>query len=171
MMNTETTHQNPIPPLRSNHPESSSPQPAYSQQTQMAASNQLEQNSPNPMFNPVAHSQAGMPHLIDYLKTQYRAHIQWMNETRAQQGQALGDPEATIRAAQPVLDFFESFLNTHRPIQIFPIDMNYGIVLDNNDRVALCPGAKNIQGSMQDSGAISITENLTHPGQDGVVGI
>ena len=121
------------------------------------------------MFDPVAHSQAGLPHLLAYLVQQYRAHVQQINITRQAQGQPLADPEATLRAAQPVMEFFTQFLTHHRPLQVFPIDMNYGVLLDNNDRIALCPGVTDIQGTMQDSGAISLSDGRSQPGQDGVV--
>ena len=125
--------------------------------------------SANALFDPILHSQGGCPHLIQHLLVEYRGYIGRANQVRAEQEQRLLDPEAAIRAARPLLDFFESYLRTHRPVQVFPIDMNYGVVLSNNARVAVSPGTPEVQGTMQDSGAIQVSHGMTQPGQEGVV--
>jgi hypothetical protein len=125
--------------------------------------------NPDPLFDARSHTQGGCPHLMELLVAEYREYFQQVNATRKQQDQRPLDPELTIRAARPLLDFFEKYLETYRPVQVFPIDMNYGLVLSNNKRVAVAPGAPNVQGTMQDSGSISVTRGISQPGQDGVV--
>jgi hypothetical protein len=124
----------------------------------------------NPMFNSVAHTQAGMPHITAHLLAEYREWVNQANLTRQGQGQTPVDPEEQIRAAQPLLDFFENYLKVNRPVQNFPVDMNVGMMLSNNKRICISPGIEGIQGSMQeDSGAIGITDGQSQPGQEGVI--
>ncbi len=126
-------------------------------------------NSPDPLFNPETHTQGGLPHLVDFLVAEYRRTIQEANERRAAARKDLLDPEAALRSARPLLDFFKAYLRMHRPIQAFPIDTNYGIVLSNNAHLAISPGMPHFQGTMQDSGAVHVSRGATQPGQEGVV--
>ena len=152
-MNTKGIPQPPIPP----RPQSSRPvDPNMSR-------------NPDPMFSSVAHTQAGMPHLMAMLLEEYRDYVATANLTRQQQGQQEVDPSESIRAAQPLLDFFENYLKVHRPVQTFPIDMNVGVMFSNNQRCCISPGVYGIQGSMQDSGAVAISDGRSQSGQDGSV--
>lgn len=167
-MSTKPDPKLPIPPLQSSRQESPSPLPAYSRKDQTEAPSPSTVNSEKPVFDPVVHSQAGLPHLIAYLVGQFRAHVQRTNQEIPKEEERIAGEEL-IERAQPLLDFFEQFLTQNRPVEIFPIDMNYGVVLDNNDRIALCPGITDIQGTMQDSGAVAISDGRSQPGQEGVV--
>lgn len=126
-------------------------------------------SSPDPLFNPETHTQGGLPHLVEFLVAEYRQLLRQANETRQAQGQALLDPEAVLKSAKPLLDFFKAYLKTNRPVQVFALDANYGVILSNNARVAIAPGTPLIQGTMQDSGAVQVSQGMTQPGQDGVV--
>lgn len=123
---------------------------------------------PDPLFNPLVHTQGEMPHLVELLVAEYREHIRRHNG-QLPVGQAPLDAEKTIRLARPLLNFFEAYLNTYRPVQAFPVDMNYGLVLSNSQRCAVSPGTAQLQGTMQNSGSIGVTQGVSNPGQDGVV--
>jgi len=121
------------------------------------------------MFDPVNHTQGGYPHLIQHMTNKYRAQGELVNAERAKQGMEPIDCELAIQAAKPLLDFFEQYLRICRPVGMFPIDMNYGITLSDNSRVAVCPGTGDIQGTMQDSGAVQVYDGKTQLGQEGVI--
>jgi hypothetical protein len=170
-VNTPQVPPQPIPPLPSYRPASSPHLPAYSPPAPMAPSPPLPLSSigqsPDPMFDSIAHTQAGLPHLLSYLQQQYRQYVRRVNQEQNLQI----NPELAISSARTLLDFCEQFLTIHRPVQVFPVDMNYGVVLDNNDRVAICPGVADIRGTMQDSGAVSISSGRSQPGQAGQAGV
>lgn len=120
-------------------------------------------------FAPATTQSLSLPSLLQHLVAEYREYIRRANETRARQEQKLLDPEATLRAAKPLLDFFESYLNTYRPVQAFPVDANYGLLLSNGMRCMVSPGVVDVRGTMQDSGAIQVSQGISNPGQEGVI--
>jgi len=123
-------------------------------------------NQSDPLFDSVALTQGNLPHLIELLVQQYRAYIGRENEKRAAMTPAREplDPEPTIQQAGPLLNFFRAYLTEHRPAEVFALDANYGLMLTNSMRCAISPGTPTIKGSMQDSGAVSISHGRSQPG-------
>ena len=111
----------------------------------------------DPMFDSVVHTQGEMLSLLDLLKSEYQKYMEGVNRTRSSQDKPPLDAVATLRAATPFLRFCEKYLMRNRPGEVFPIDMNYGVVLSNSQRFAISPGAAEMQGSMQDSPTVAIS--------------
>lgn len=130
----------------------------------------------DPLFDPVAHTQAGLPHLIGYLREKYIAHLD-ARIARLKDNQRSGSKSfqltegATAILAAPATDFIEfaiGFLSEHRVVENFFVDANHGIVLANNDRMVIAP-LTDVAGTMQESGAVSVTHGRSQPGNEGVV--
>jgi len=156
-MSTEGTPRRPIPPLSS----TSQQQPNFSGLQGEAGG--------DPLFNPETHSQGGMPNLLQFLVAEYLAYMGQANKDRAEQGQEPLDAQKTVQKAKPLLAFFEAYLRTNRPVNVFPIDMNYGVQLSNHKRFAVSPGVvEDFRGSMQNSGAVEVTHGRSQPGISGV---
>ncbi len=118
-----------------------------------------------------ANSPDSMPPLIDALVIAYRDSINMENEERQAAGRLdLLDAEIAIGAAQPMLAFFNQYLDTFRPVLAFAVDNNYGIQLANSTRCVISPYRPDeAPGTMQSSGAIEVTSGQSNPGQNGVV--
>lgn len=101
---------------------------------------------------------AEMPPLLDLLEAAY------LNECLM----SGVDSTPTIQAAQPLLAFYKRYLEVYRPVQAFPVDSNYGIMLSNNQRCVISPNLDELPGSMENSGAIQVTTGKSNPGQEGV---
>lgn len=113
--------------------------------------------------------QSEMPSLVQLLVQEFQAQCLRQNSEVSDPAQ-LRDPQIAIQAAKPLLDFFDSYLDLYRPVQTFPVDFNYGLVLSNNLRCTVSPSVETeAPGSMQDSGAIHVTMGKSNPGQNGVI--
>ena len=151
-------------------PRSKNGKKTQGRQTQSQPSDISVQPTENdPMFNSVVHTQSGMPNLIDLMISEYGKYGAKANQDRGANSLPALDIAKTIRVGKPLTDFFKKYLEVNRPVQIFPIDMNYGLVLSNNMRCAISPGVQEIKGTMQNSGAVSVTSGGGNPYQDGIV--
>lgn len=121
------------------------------------------------MFDSAAHTQGGLPHIMQYLWDAYCLHLKEELEKRQAAGKMTVDlPTAKQKA--PATDFARwatEHLAENRVAESFFIDANHGIRLSNNSMVAICPGVE-IRGTMQDSNAIQVTEGRSQPHQEGV---
>lgn len=119
-----------------------------------------------------AHVQGGAPHLLEYLRDKY---VEVLNERISllhQQGKktSFSSGDAVVRSGV-FRDFYAfacEFLAEHRVVENFFVDANHGLVLSNNDRVVICPSV-DIAGTMQDSGAIAVTQGRSQQGNEGVI--
>ena len=66
------------------------------------------------------------------------------------------------------MQFAKRYLDQHRTVETFPVDANCGIRLSNNKRCVLHPPTNAGDGSMQESGAVGVTEGKSQVGQEGV---
>lgn len=119
------------------------------------------------MFDSNTHTQGGLPHLIQFL---WDAYCQYLDdEIRSRIDRRISTVNlATAKAKAPATDFarFASdYLATNRVVDSFFIDENFGLRLTNNQTVAFSPGVE-IRGTMQDSGAVQVTEGKSQPGND-----
>lgn len=113
--------------------------------------------------------QSGMPSLIELLLQEFQDQCLRQNSEEPDPAKLLY-PQHAIQAARPLLNFFEAYLNLYRPVQTFPVDFNYGLVLSNNMRCTVSPSIETeAPGSMQASGAIQVTTGKSNPGQNGVI--
>lgn len=127
------------------------------------------QMSGSDMFDSTAHTQGGLPHLVQHLWDAYGAHLEEKIKERAATGQATVDL-ATAKKRAPATDFAtwaSDYLKENRVVESFFVDANHGVRLANNAMVAICPGVE-IRGTMQESGAIQVTEGRSQPHQQGV---
>ena len=97
--------------------------------------------------------QTGIPHLMQLLRDKWQE----------QHGRTLP------KEAEDFSLWCENYLNEHRTVENWPADSNIGVRLSNNERAVIHPNAPASGGTMQDSGAVSVTEGQTQPGQEGVV--
>jgi len=121
------------------------------------------------LFDSISHTQGGVTHLIQLLWDEYLNHLREAIEKRAKAGKASVTLVEAIRRA-PATDFAKfaaDYLAVHRPVQSFFIDENLGILLRNQKSVAVSPGVE-IRGTMQDAGAVQVTEGLSQEGLNGV---
>ncbi len=123
------------------------------------------------LFDEISHTQGGMNHLMQYLWDAYVRHLETELEARV----AADKPAATLQQAKknaPASHFAKwaaDHLRENRVVENFFIDANHGVRLSNNACLAICPGTV-IQGTMQDSGAVSVTQGRSQRDMDGVVG-
>lgn len=128
--------------------------------------------SEGPMdFDSTRYTQAGLPHLMAALHDAYRRQVQNELLKRKAAGQKVRSLEEALQRAPYAhfLAFCERYLSVNRPVETFAVDMNVGMRLSNNQRVCVSPGHAQVQGMMQDSGAVQVTHGRSQPGLDGVV--
>ena len=77
-------------------------------------------------------------------------------------GEALPKIPATVFAK-----WAAEYLRTNRVVQNFFVDENHGMLLSNNRSVVVSPGI-DIRGTMQDAGAVGVTQGRSSPGNEGV---
>lgn len=120
-----------------------------------------------PLFDSIMHTQGGAPHLLQHLLDEYVKHLNEKTEERTKAGKA-SLPIAEALAKTPMMSFLrwaKEYLATNRPVQNFFVDENLGIRLSNNANVVLSPGV-NLQGTMQDAGAVAVTHGQGQQNQD-----
>lgn len=124
----------------------------------------------SPMFDEIAHTQGGCPHLMQYLWDKYVQYLQKkIEERRASKRPVVEIGEAIKKApALGFVDWASKYLKENRVVQNFFVDENHGLVLSNNDNVVVCPGMP-VMGTMQNSGAIGVTEGRSREGNEGVI--
>ncbi len=133
------------------------------------ARSSVDINNDSALFDEIKHTQAGMPHLLQYLWNRYVLHLQEEISKRQEAKQ----PTVTIQEAlkrAPAISFVtwaSDFLKETRVVENFFVDANHGIRLANMDAMVICPGTT-IQGTMQESGAIAITEGKSQADNEGV---
>lgn len=125
----------------------------------------------NQLFDNHAYTTGGgLPHLLELLHGEYRRFLEYEIARRRQLGQQTISLEEAMTTA-PFSSFYNfcvKYLTQHRPVENFFVDMNHGLKLSNNARVVVCPGTT-VQGTMQDSGAVGVTQGLSQPGMGGVL--
>jgi hypothetical protein len=126
----------------------------------------------NSGFDEIAHTQAGMPHLVQLLWDRYLEHLAKEIETRKEKGLgAVPLPEAIRRApATHFVEFAANYLKRNRVVENFFVDENHGLRLSDNTTCVVCPGT-NVQGTMQDAGEVGVTRGESQPGNEGVIQI
>ncbi len=118
------------------------------------------------LFDSVAYTNGGLPHLMQYLWDQYCEYLQEESDLRKAEGRVVSDL-AMAKKKAPATHFAKwaaDFLKQNRVVESFFIDENHGIRLSDNTRVAVCPGIE-IRGTMQRSTAVEITSGLSQPSQ------
>lgn len=125
------------------------------------------------LFDSAAHTQGGLPHLMQHLWDAYCAHLsEHLEKRNAAQPPGNQTTLATAKAKAPATDFAKwatAYLAENRVAESFFIDANHGVRLSNNAMVAICPGVE-IRGTMQDAGAVEVTHGRSQPHQQGIVG-
>lgn len=123
-----------------------------------------------PLFNSIAHTQGGSPHLLQYLLDEYVKHLNGRIEERTKRKEKSVDLSTAVKntSMMAFLKWAKEYLTKVRPVTNFFVDENLGIRLNNNANVVLCPGI-NIQGTMQDAGAVNVTHGVSQSGQEGVI--
>lgn len=124
-----------------------------------------------PLFDSELHTQAGQPHLLQLLLNKYREHLD--EKLKAMQAAGKKTPVDVDQAtrATPIMVFLKwasDWLRENRPVRQFFVDENMGIQLSNNLSCVISPGI-NIQGTMQDAGAVSVTHGQSQQGNEGIV--
>mgnify|MGYP006890191480 FL=1 len=122
------------------------------------------------LFDSIAHTQGGVTHLMQLLWDEYLVHLRETIEKRTKAGKPSVSLTEAIKRA-PATDFAKfcaDYLAVHRPVQSFFIDENMGLMLRNQKSVAVSPGVE-IRGTMQDAGAVQVTEGVSQEGLNGVV--
>lgn len=123
-----------------------------------------------PFFDSFSHTQGGAKHLLQHLLDEYVKVLNAQIEER----KAAGKPTCTIDEAvakMPMMKFLQfgkDYLTENRPVQNFFVDENVGLRLSNNANIVVSPGI-NVQGTMQNSGAISVTHGVSQREQEGVL--
>jgi len=111
------------------------------------------------LFNSQAYTQAGVPHLMQYLWDKYCEHLQEEINRRIESRRATVDL-ATAKSRAPATNFAtwaSNYLENNRVVDSFFIDENLGIRLTNGVRLAVCPGIE-VRGTMQPVTEIRVTE-------------
>ncbi len=124
-----------------------------------------------PLFDAELHTQGGQPHLLQLLLNKYREHLAGKIEERKKAKLPTPVDADTATRATSALTFLKwasDYLKENRPAGNFFVDENLGLKLSNNLTCVISPGI-NIQGTMQDSGAISVTHGQSQQGNEGVV--
>jgi hypothetical protein len=125
--------------------------------------------NPEGLFDPAKYTTAGQPHLTEHLWAEYRLHLQRLLDARKAAGQPAADIDTAVSKA-PASHFYAfcvEYLLRNRPVTTFFVDTNMGVVLTNTKRLVLSPGF-DLRGTMQNAGAVGVTEGLSQPGMDGV---
>jgi len=98
------------------------------------------------MLSTILNGTAGeLPDLIALLVTAYRKEIKV--------------PEGVQDPSDAFVSWAKSYLTTHRPSEVFPVDNNYGIQLNNGQRLQLCPSTSKegfVAGKMVPDSSIAI---------------
>lgn len=124
----------------------------------------------NGLFDPVAHSQGGCQHLMQHLWDAYCEYLSDQLKARTDKGLAATtiDDAKKKSPATHFVKWAAEYLKANRVVQSFFIDENHGVQLANNTMVAICPGVE-VRGTMQDSGAVQVTEGRSQRNNNGVV--
>lgn len=117
-------------------------------------------------FDSIAHTQGRLTGLMDYLWARYEAHLADRVAERLESGQTSPSAAEALRVA-PARDFCafcSEFLAENYVVEHFPLDSNLGLRLANNDMVALGPNVEEVQGTMQPSESVAVTEGRGRTG-------
>lgn len=130
--------------------------------------------SQDELFDSMARTQGGLPHLIQFL---WDAYVKERLEVAIEEKRATGKPTVDLETAKkkaPAVDFAAwatQYLTENRIMESFYIDGNVGLRLTTMQCVAVCPGINEevAPGSMQESNAIGITQGRSRPDNNGVI--
>jgi hypothetical protein len=123
------------------------------------------------LFDATAHTQGGLPHLVQFLWDEYAKHLDRLLTERKEAGKPVTDLQ-TAKTKAPAVHFAKwasDYLKENRIVESFFIDGNLGIRLTNMKMVAVCPGLDEIRGTMQDSHAVGITHGRSQADNNGVI--
>jgi hypothetical protein len=124
---------------------------------------------PDQLFDPIHHTHGAMPHLLQLLHQEYMQHLLDRTQPGYSGEEYKPVAEGSSRASLPdFMDFATGYLATNRVVENFFLDMNHGIRLSNQKSCSICPGT-DVAGTMQDSGAVAVTQGLSQKGMEGVV--
>lgn len=121
------------------------------------------------MFDDIQHTQQGMPHLLQFLWDEYVNFLKRETAKREKKKQKSVPLPIALKntPATAFLAWAAKYLKKHRVGQQFYVDENLGIQLTNLRSCVICPGVT-IRGTMQDSGAVEVTQGRSQPGNEGV---
>lgn len=114
-------------------------------------------------------AKSGYPDVVTFLEDRYREHLAEVIANR----QAAGQPAANLDVAlkrtslAAFVRFARQYLNEHRVVENFFVDQNHGVRLDNGLAFVVSPMV-DLGGTMQDSGAVGITQGRSQLGNEGV---
>ncbi len=122
------------------------------------------------LFDDIQHTQGGMPHLIQHLWDEYQKYlIEQLEERKKAKKPTVSLEEAKKKApATHFATWASDYLKEFRPVENFFIESNCGVRLTNNMCVAISPGTV-IQGTMQDSHSVPVTEGKSQRDMNGVI--
>jgi hypothetical protein len=127
------------------------------------------QVSGSDLFDSVANTQGGLPHLVQFLWDAYCVYLQEQLDLRRVEGKTTVSLEDAKKKV-PAVHFGQwatKYLTENRVAETFFVDANCGVRLTNNKMAAICPGAE-IRGTMQDSHDVAVTTGRSQPGNNGV---
>jgi len=120
-------------------------------------------------FDSIRHTQGEHPHIMQYLWDAYLEYLESERQERTTRGQS-SLPVAQAKLKAPAINFVlwaANHLRDIRAIESFFVDGNVGVRLNNNKTIAISPGVE-IRGTMQDSGAVAVTEGRSQIGNNGI---
>lgn len=122
------------------------------------------------LFDDIQHTQGGLTHLMQYLWDAYCSYLQEEIDKRKEEHKPVVSlQEAKKKApASHFANWCTEYLKENRPVENFFIDGNVGVRLTNNMCIAISPGT-HIQGTMQESGAVPVTEGKSQRDMNGVI--
>lgn len=102
------------------------------------------------------------PDLLDLLLQEFRAAVERENLVRQTQGLEPVPPSSLTSPAAPLLDFCKEYLARFRPVEVFAVDRNYGVMLSNGRRFVISPRDEDHdelpRGMLPDAGAVAMTD-------------
>lgn len=125
----------------------------------------------NSIFSVEAPTEGKQPHMIQFLWQEYLKELEAGIEKRQQAGQlVLTLAEAARKApATAFCAFCARYLQEHRVVENFFVDMNHGVRLSNNKSFVVCPST-DIQGTMQsEDRGVNITQGRSQAGNESIV--
>lgn len=132
-------------------------------------SEQVFNVNPEGLFDDIQHTQAGLPHLVQFLWDKYVVHLKELAAKRKAEKKPTREVDGDLLQKMPAIHFCAfaaKYLSENRHVQSFFVDENHGITLSNNEACVLSPGVM-IRGTMQNSGAVEVTKGESPRGSQG----
>jgi hypothetical protein len=122
-----------------------------------------------PMFDDMAYTQGGMPHLVQFLWDEYKAHLTEEIEKRKAEGQPTKELADALPRV-PAISFLQwaaNYLKENRYSSHLFVDENHAVVLSNQKTFVISPGIP-IRGTMQEAHAVNVSKGESQRGMEGV---